>query len=119
MLDRRQRFRGRVYYGGAIAFNARNATMDCLVRNFSPFGAKVVFENTALLPDEIDFTIARKSMSWLARVVWRRADEAGLVFRNPRQLSAPIPIDVAIRLRAGERAKKSLEARVEQLRSEH
>src|SRR4051812_39983548 len=118
MLDRRQRFRGRVYYGGAITFNERNSTMDCLVRNFSPFGAKVEFENTALLPDEIDFTIHRKSFSWLARVVWRQANEAGLVFRNPKNLAAPIPIDWAVRLRDGDRARKALEAKVEQLRSE-
>ena len=57
MLDRRLKVRGRVYYGGVIAFNARNSTMQCVVRNFSPFGAKVEFDNTALLPDEVDFTI--------------------------------------------------------------
>jgi PilZ domain len=118
MLDRRQRFRGRVYYGGRIAFNARSSTIDCLVRNFSPFGAKVVVENTALLPDEVDFAIPRRAFSCLARIVWRRANEAGFAFRNPKQLDAPIPLDWAIRLRASERARKELRAR-EQLRSEH
>jgi hypothetical protein len=119
MLDRRQRFRGRVYYGGVIAFNARNSTMDCLIRNFSPFGAKVEFANTALLPDEVDLTIARKGVSGPARIVWRRADEAGFAFCNPKQVDAPIPLDWAIRLRASERARKDLLRRIEQLRSEH
>src|SRR5436190_11396339 len=96
MLDRRQTVRGRVYYGGVVAFNARASTMDCLVRNFSPFGAMVEFNNTALLPDEVDLTISRKSSSWLARIVWRRANQAGVAFRNPKQLSAPIPLDWAI-----------------------
>jgi len=119
MLDRRQKVRDRVYYGGVIAFNARNSTMDCVVDNFSLHGAKVELNNTALMPDEIDFTIPRKGYSCLARIVWRRADAVGLAFRNPKQLSAPIPLDWAIRLRASERARKFLEARIEQLRSQH
>jgi hypothetical protein len=119
MLDRRQGFRGRVYYGGVIAFNARNSTMDCLVRNFSPFGAKVEFTNTALLPDEVDLTIARKGFCSQARIAWRRGNEAGLAFRNPNQSSGPIPLDWAIRLRASERARRSLEAVIAQLSSEH
>jgi hypothetical protein len=119
MLDRRQKVRGRVYYGGVIAFNARNSTMQCVVRNFSPFGAKVEFDNTALLPDEVDFTIPRKGFSCLARIVWRRAKAAGFAFRNPKQSNAPIPLDWAIRLRASERARKDLRARIEQLRSGH
>src|SRR4051812_25966797 len=118
MLERRCRFRGRVYYGGLIAFNARNSTMECLVRNFCDLGAKVEFENAALLPDEVDFAIPRKGCSWLARIVWRRAHEAGFAFRNPK-LHAAIPLDWALRLRASERARRDLRRRVEQLRSEH
>jgi hypothetical protein len=118
MLDRRQRVRSRVYYGGAIAFNARNSTMDCLVRNFSPLGAKVEFTNAALLPDEVDFTIARKGFCCLARIIWRDVNEAGFAFRNPKQVTAPIPLDWAIRLRASEHDRKDLRRQVEQLRSE-
>jgi hypothetical protein len=117
MLDRRQSFRGRVYYGGVIAFNARNSTMNCMVRDFSPLGAKVEFSNAALLPDEVDLTIARKGFCCAARIVWRRANEAGFAFRNPRQSNPPIPLDWAIRLRASERERKDLQRRIEQLRS--
>jgi hypothetical protein len=119
MLDRRQKVRSRVYYGGLIAFNDRRSTMECVVRNFSDFGAKVEFENIAALPDEIDLTIPRKSHSWGARMIWRRANEAGFVFRDPKASNAPIPLDWAIRLRASERARKDLLRRLEQLRSEH
>lgn len=118
MLDRRRSVRGRVYYGGLIAFNARSSTMECVVRNFSVSGAKVAFDNTALLPDEVDFTVRRKSFCCLARIVWRRANEAGLAFSNPKQPNAVIPLDWALRLRASERARKTLESRLEQLRSE-
>jgi hypothetical protein len=119
MMDRRQKIRTRVYYGGVIAFNTRSSTMACVVRNFSDFGAKVEFDNTALLPDEVDFVIRRKAFSCLARIVWRSANQAGFAFRNPKPSSAPIPLDWALRLRASERARKDLLRRIEQLRSEH
>jgi hypothetical protein len=118
MLDRRQRFRGRVCYGGLITFNARQSTLTCVVRNFSPLGARIEFDQPALLPDEIDFAILRKSLTCQARIVWRNDREAGLAFRNPKQTSAPIPLDWAIRLRASERDRKELRRRIEQLRSE-
>jgi hypothetical protein len=40
MMDRREAFRGRVYYGGRLAFNDRKSTLDCIVRNFSQAGAR-------------------------------------------------------------------------------
>jgi hypothetical protein len=119
MLDRRQTIRARVYYGGLIAFNTRDSTIACVVRDFSELGAKVEFENTALLPDQVDFVIRRRALCCQARIVWRRTNQAGLAFRHPRPSSAPVPLDVALRLRAGERARKELLRRIEQLRSEH
>jgi hypothetical protein len=118
MRDRRQNFRGRVYYGGRVAFNERKSTIDCIVRNFTPSGAKIEFANAAMLPDEIDLSIARKGVAYLARIVWRRQHEAGLAFRNPRQINEAVSLDVALRLRASERARKSLQRRVKQLCSE-
>ena len=82
MLERRQLPRNRVYYGGRVAFNARNSTLACVVRNFSLFGAKIEFENAALVPDEVDFEIERKAISCPARLVWRNRNAAGLVFAN-------------------------------------
>jgi hypothetical protein len=117
MLDRRQRIRGRVCYGGLITFNARLSTLTCVVRNFSSLGARIEFDQPALLPDEIDFAILRKSLTRKARIVWRNDREAGLAFRNPKQTGAPIPPDYAIRLRASERDRKELRRRIEGLRS--
>ena len=45
MSERRRLFRNRVYYRGLIAFNARHSTLECVVRNFSPFGAKIEGES--------------------------------------------------------------------------
>ena len=58
MLERRQFPRDRVYYGGMVAFNARSSTLACVVRNFSPRGARIEFENSAAMPEQVDFEIA-------------------------------------------------------------
>jgi hypothetical protein len=119
MLERRQQPRSRVYYGGTVAFNARNSTLACVVRDFSPFGAKIEFENSALVPDEVDFEIERKGICCSARMVWRDRFAAGLVFSKLSEAAGVIPLDWARKLRASERANRQLQARLDQLRSEH
>jgi len=119
MLDRRQLPRNRVYYGGRVAFNARNSTIACVVRNFSMFGAKIEFECAALVPDEVDFEIERKAISCTARLVWRSRDAAGLVFANVHEESGVVPLAWARKLRASERTNRQLKSRLDQILSEH
>ena len=85
MLERRQFPRNRVYYGGMVAFNARSSTLACVVRNFSPRGARIEFENSAAMPDRVDFEIERRGLSCLARLVWRDRNAAGLAFSNVQE----------------------------------
>ena len=119
MLERRQLPRGRVYYGGIVAFNARSSTLTCVVRNFSPFGARIEFEHSALLPDEVDFEIERKGIPCSARLVWRDRSAAGLVFSDMSEARGVIPLGLARKLRASERANRQLQSRLDQLRSEY
>jgi PilZ domain len=122
MLERRQWPRSRVYYGGLVAFNARNSTLACVVRNFSKRGAKIEFENSTMLPDRVDFEIERRSLSRRARLVWRDHNAAGLVFSDLQntveETSDVIPLDLARKLRATERANRRLQSRLDQLLSE-
>ncbi|HYW61757.1 MAG TPA: PilZ domain-containing protein [Bradyrhizobium sp.] len=118
MMDRRQTARARVIYGGVIAYNQRCSTMNCVVRNFSETGVKVEFDHTALLPDEVDLLIARKSRAFDARVVWRSEKQAGLAFGSATE-NRPIPLDWARRLRAADAERRRLQKRVDQLLSEH
>jgi hypothetical protein len=118
MQERRKRARSRTFLGGVIAFNHRKSTMDCLVRNISDVGAKISFTNTATVPDEFDLTIKQKGRSLFARIVWRHADEAGVIFLNENVAGAPIPLDWARRLRDCEAAKAALTRRVAELSTE-
>src|SRR5262249_34001214 len=119
MLDRRQLHRSRVYYGGMIAFNARNSTLDCVVRNFSQRGAKIEFENSAILPDRVDFEVARKGLTCLARLVWRDRNSAGLLFSEEYEAGNVVTLDWARKLRASERTNRRLKSRLDQLLSEY
>jgi PilZ domain len=123
VLERRQFPRNRVYYGGMVAFNARNSTLACVVRNFSQRGAKIEFENSAVLPDRVDFEVERRGLSCLARLVWRDHNAAGLMFSDVQkpvqETSEIIPLDWARKLRATERENRKLRSRVDQLLSEH
>lgn len=115
MQDRRKIARSRTFFGGVIAFNQRSSTMNCLVRNFSAEGANVAFNNTVTVPDEFDLTIKRKERSYRGRIVWRRRDEAGIVFLNEDSPTAPIPLEWARRLRDSEAEKVALRNRIAQL----
>jgi hypothetical protein len=124
MLERRQFPRDRVYYGGMVAFNARSSTLACVVRNFSPRGARIEFENSAAMPEQVDFEIARRSLSCSARLVWCDRNAAGLAFSevresNVQQSGAIIPLDWARKLRTTERENAKLRSRIDQILSEH
>jgi hypothetical protein len=115
MRERRKLARNRTFLGGVIAFNNRHSTMTCLVRNLSIEGAKICFTNTVTVPDDFDLTIRQKERTLLARMVWRRADEAGIVFLSEKLAPAPIPLDWARRLHDCEADKAALRRRVAQL----
>ena len=111
--------RNRVYYGGMLGFNARRSTFACIVRNFSDFGAKIEFEGSPLLPDYLDFSIARRDLACRARLVWRGHQQAGLVFADLEQTSDVVSLDRARKLRDDQRTNKLLRARLDQLLSGH
>ena len=119
MLERRQHPRNRVYYGGVLAFNARNSTLGCVVRNFSPHGAKIELEHSAILPDRVEFEVVRKGLSCIARLAWRERHCAGLMFCEELESGTVVTLDWARKLRASERTNRRLKSRLDQLLNEY
>ena len=119
MPERRQLPRNRVYYGGMVTFNSRQSTLACVVRNFSRDGARIEFENSSLLPDEVDFIVERKGLSCPARLVWRDANAAGLAFSDVTKAGDVISLEWARKLRASERTNRQLQSRLDRFLSEH
>lgn len=118
MLDRRTDPRGRVIYGGTIATDA-NSKVDCVVRNLSGSGANVEFPNSARMPDQISIAIPKTGRSFLAKIVWWRANRAGLEFQtSAADGNAPHSLDLEERLRISEKKARALKQRVRQLLGE-
>jgi hypothetical protein len=89
MLERRKQQRQRTYWGGKISFNRHQSLLDCLVRNTSEFGAKLVLSGTTFLPRDFDLQIPKHRTEYRARIVWRRADEVGVQFEPAHAGDAP------------------------------
>ncbi len=119
MLDRRTSPRERVILGGAIAADAKGAKVDCVVRNLSSSGANIELPNSATMPEEFSIAIPKTGRSFLAKIIWWRADRAGLTFQNDTTPgNAPHTLDLEERLRVSEKKARALKQRVRQLLGE-
>jgi hypothetical protein len=97
--------------GSQVAFNNRCSTIDCLVRNMSQNGAKLVFAHPAAIPSEFDLMIRQKGDSRRVRIVWRGELEAGIAFVGTNSATV-VSIEAARRIRTLEAERATLERRV-------
>lgn len=93
MLERRQMQRGRTFLGGSITFGYQGFTIDCLVKDMSPHGARVIFSDAIPVPSEVDLFIERHGKTRRARFVWRRDQEAGIVFLEREMKSRVVSLE--------------------------
>lgn len=54
--------------------------MDCLVRDLSQNGAKLVLSETAILPSYFDLIMPQKGFKLRAELMWRDGDRVGVIF---------------------------------------
>jgi hypothetical protein len=111
LTERRKEQRLKSLLGGRISFGRRQSTMDCIVRNFGPHGALVVFPHTSLTPSEFTLHIPCKGEAHSAKVMWRRQDRAGVTLSDMEKME--VPIDTANRLRALELENRQLKRRLD------
>lgn len=75
--ERRAQLRQRVFKGGSISFNGGYGAMDCVVRNLSANGAKLVFGDGYAVPARFSLRISGEA-SREAEVCWRNLREIGI-----------------------------------------
>jgi hypothetical protein len=110
MLNRRKTQRYPAYLGGRIVFDRQFATIDCLVRNVTEAGARLVFDNTTFVPKTFDLTIPRRNMTYPVHARWRRFGEMGVEIEpRPAASATVIPIALARRLRKLQRDHAALQ----------
>ena len=115
MLDRRQSARDKVIYGGVAEIDEHGTTADCVVRNISEQGASLEFGSAVMLPKgQISLTIARKSRSFLAKIIWWRDNFVGVAFSGETRSELPVS-DLKERLRKSEQKKRQLQRRIKEL----
>lgn len=89
MSELRRETRLRTFLKGRIIFNNGNSSMDCLVRDISASGARLMLSQTATLPDGFDLIIPAKDRTHRATLRWRKADSVGVTFAE--EPARPIP----------------------------
>lgn len=89
MSERRNSTRQKSFMRGRILFNNRQSAIDCLIRDVSSQGARLIFSDTASIPELIDLYIPHKEQTLRAHVQWRHGDEIGVAFAaSARQVQA-------------------------------
>ena len=80
MAERRRTQRQKSFLRGCVYFNKRRNALDCLIRDLSEHGARIIFSENVSVPDLVDLYIPQKEQTVRARVQWRHGDEIGLAF---------------------------------------
>jgi hypothetical protein len=78
--ERRRTPRQKSFLRGMIYFNNRRSVADCLIRDISPYGARLIFSDAVTTPDMLDLYIPQKEQTLRAQVIWRVGHEVGVAF---------------------------------------
>ena len=98
-VERRRSARQKSFLRGMIYFNNRRNAVDCLVRDISPYGARLIFSDAVTTPDVLDLYIPQKEQTIRVNVVWRHGQEVGVAFAQAAQMEpAAEPGDLAERV---------------------
>ncbi len=77
-IERRGAERRKVLKGARILFNSGYGALECLVRNQSEHGAKLVFGDTAAVPNHFSISFSGGKERQEATVRWRSTDSVGI-----------------------------------------
>lgn len=78
MDERRKSARKRSFLKGTVYFNHRRASIECTVRDFSEYGARLQFAAPTTLPEAVELEIPAREQMLRAQIRWRRDDEVGV-----------------------------------------
>src|SRR6476619_8232043 len=87
--ERRRIARQKSFLRGMIYFNNRRNVVDCLIRDISPYGARLIFSDAVTTPDQLDVYIPQKEQTLRSHVIWRHGQEVGVAFAQAAQMAPP------------------------------
>jgi PilZ domain len=119
MAERRRSLRQKSFLRGCVYFNKRRNSFDCLIRDMSDEGARIVFSEAVSVPDVVDLYIPQKEQTVRAHVQWRHGDEIGLAFPDAlRAAEGTTDSELAMRVAQLEAEVSSLRRMLKRLKSE-
>jgi hypothetical protein len=119
MAERRRSPGQKSFLRGCVYFNKRRTAIDCLIRDISEVGARIIFSDTVSVPDVVDLYIPQKEQTMHAHVQWRRGDEIGLAFPDAiRATGSTTDAELAVRVAQLESEVSALRRELKHLRHE-
>ena len=85
-VERRRITRQKSFLRGSIHFNNRRSVVDCLIRDISPYGARLIFSDAITTPDVLELYIPQKKQTLRVNVIWRHGQEVGVAFAQAAQM---------------------------------
>ena len=82
----RRTVRHKTFLRGCIFFKHRRASTECLVRDFTPNGARLMISAAVAVPDVVELYIPQKELTLPAHIKWRSSDEVGISFPGANSL---------------------------------
>src|SRR5260370_1454897 len=79
-VERRRAVRQKSFLRGMIYFNNRRNAVDCLIRDISPYGARLIFSDAVTTPDVLELYIPQKEQTLRVHAIWRHGQEVGVAF---------------------------------------
>ena len=78
--ERRKSARQKSLLRGRILFNNRRNSVDCVIRDITSHGARLIFSGAVTVPDIVDLYIPQREQTLRAMVQWRHGEEVGVAF---------------------------------------
>ena len=85
-VERRRTVRQKSFLRGMIYFNNRRNVVDCLIRDISPYGARLIFSDAVTTPDVLELYIPQKEQTLRVHAIWRHGQEVGVAFAQAAQM---------------------------------
>jgi hypothetical protein len=89
MSERRRAVRQKSFLRGNIQFNSGRNSVDCLIRDITVYGARLVCSDAVSTPDVIDVFIPQKDQTFRSHVIWRHGQDMGIP--SPRRRCSARP----------------------------
>ena len=118
MSERRSSARQKSFLKGQIIFNNRRSVVECLIRDISSDGARLILSQTGIVPDVIELYIPQKEETLRARVQRRADSEIGVAFMVDTAAAAAGSGDLAERVKQLEAEVAAIKRLVKKLKAD-